>query len=231
MKLPLLRSTGPLLAILATVLCIPALARAGIIIDHLPFFINDPGKYELDFDLTANGTDGITVQAANVVVDLNGFTLTGGGKNVGIAVSSNIDNVTVRNGRVTGFFYGVWVHGGKFVKLQDLELLLTPAFGVDMYGFNNVISNCFIVGTGTDHTVGISLEQDGNLVKNNRISECYTAIRSSSDKGNAIIYNYLSNSSVGLELSEHDCYQGTVLTNCPEEFRGGHAVGGENGGD
>src|ERR1700759_2060886 len=112
MKLSLLETTGPLLAILATVLCIPALARAGTIIDRLPFFINDPGKYELDFDLTANGTDGITVQAANVVVDLNGFTLTGGGKNVGIAVSPNMDNVTVRNGRVTGFFYGVWVHGG-----------------------------------------------------------------------------------------------------------------------
>jgi hypothetical protein len=52
----------------------PALTYAATVIDSLPYTITAPGVYGLKCNLTANGTIGITVQAANVVINLNGFT-------------------------------------------------------------------------------------------------------------------------------------------------------------
>jgi hypothetical protein len=74
---PILKSSGHL-AVLATVLFMPALTRAATVIGSLPYTITAPGVYELKSNLTANGTVGITVQAANVVINLNGFTLAQG---------------------------------------------------------------------------------------------------------------------------------------------------------
>jgi hypothetical protein len=78
MNPPLLKSNVHLMAVLATLLSMPALTRAVTVIDSVPYTITAPGAYELKSDLTANGTVGITVQAANVVINLNGFTLAQG---------------------------------------------------------------------------------------------------------------------------------------------------------
>ena len=63
---------------LAALLFTPALTRAATVITSLPYIITAPGQYELQNDLTANGTTGIAVLAANVVVNLNEHTLTQG---------------------------------------------------------------------------------------------------------------------------------------------------------
>jgi hypothetical protein len=51
----------------------------------------------------------------------------------------------------------------------------------------------------------------GDLVKDNQVSECGTAIGSFlSDNGSAFIHNYVANSNRGLSLSDADYYQGNV---------------------
>jgi Periplasmic copper-binding protein (NosD) len=228
MKLPLLKTTGPILAALVFT---SALAGAATVIDHLPYDITASGVYELQSDLTANGTDGINVRANNVVINLNGFTLTGS-ESAGVEVDS--DNVIVRDGSISSSAIGVWLKGSQ-CKVEDLRLLKNAAEGILVQGGkNNSVVNCFIIETGEVGPLGIGIKiqsDSGNLVKGNQITECETGISSSSNGGNAIIHNYVANSTSGLILGDHDCYQGNVVTNCTTAFFGGHAVGVENGSD
>ena len=86
---------------------------ANIPISYLPFPITAPGTYvvtrNLSFPLSATGIEAITISTAisgSVILDLKGFTLTGGGGDsigIGIGVFAgtngpNSNPITVRNG-------------------------------------------------------------------------------------------------------------------------------------
>jgi hypothetical protein len=79
-------------------------------ISSIPFTIGEPGSYYLTQDLGpgAEGLNGITIQANNVTLDLNGFTITGPGKESpgfadGIVASAANSNIAVFNGAVCGW--------------------------------------------------------------------------------------------------------------------------------
>lgn len=82
------------------ILLTPVIKDQRVPIATLPFTIDEPGSYYLVKDLTgAVGQDGITVVAAHVTLDLNGFSLIGvDGSRDGILVQN--DNVTIMNGTV-----------------------------------------------------------------------------------------------------------------------------------
>ena len=73
----------------------------------------EPGIYSVTQDLPASGGllsggDCILVEAANVTINLNNHTITGGGS--GAAVTDGgvaLENITIRSGTVTGFENGV----------------------------------------------------------------------------------------------------------------------------
>src|SRR3954447_7891116 len=75
-------------------------------ITSLPITISTPGSYYLTGNLTATA-DGtaITIAADNVTIDLNRFTLSGGGTGTrrGIDVPAARKNLCVRNGTLTGW--------------------------------------------------------------------------------------------------------------------------------
>lgn len=230
MKHTLLKTNCSLAVTLATFLFVPTLSRADTVIDHIPYTITAPGEYVLQSNITVRESVGITVTADNVVINLNGFTLTKlrQGPEDGIVVDGN--NVTVRNGTIDGFFRGVFVTGSQ-ATVRDLELRRNEGVGVYLSGGDdNTVTNCFIVGDGGSAGIGIG-SSNGDLLKNNQICECENAVVSNSEKGCAILHNYVANSLQGLLLGDHDCYQGNVVTNCKTAFNGGHAVGGENGSD
>ena len=102
-------------------------------ISSLPFTINSSGAYYLTKNITVSGsTAGITVSADNVVVDLKGFTLTGGGSGgvAGISIGSQ-KNVVVRNGIITN-----WNIGG------------ISASGCSNAIFEKLLTTLGVVGTG-----------------------------------------------------------------------------------
>jgi parallel beta-helix repeat protein len=74
-------------------------------IGKLPFKISASGSYYLTGNLTgAAGADGITIAAADVTLDLEGFTLVGAPTSLSaIEVLDASTNVTVRNGTVRGW--------------------------------------------------------------------------------------------------------------------------------
>jgi hypothetical protein len=92
-----------------------------------PYKITQSGSYKLSGNLvvSAANTDGIDIEVNNVTIDLDGFTIQGpvtcSGAGASLfcpplspnshGVSASTGNVTVQNGVVAGFVYGVYLPG------------------------------------------------------------------------------------------------------------------------
>lgn len=114
--------------------------------------ISTPGSYYLTGNVQGvTGKDGILIEASNVTVDLNGFTLTGtAGSLHGIALSrSNTDrsNLTIRNGTITGFGErGISNPGTAVIHgflAEDLTLSCSGA-GIRVANGSSVIRRVFV---------------------------------------------------------------------------------------
>src|SRR4051812_45522951 len=88
-----------------------------IAITSVPFNIVNPGSYYFTGNLIGlTNTAGIAIYSGNVTLDLNGFTLKGGGGATfydGIAIGGNYTNITIRNGAVTGWG-GIGLNGNSY---------------------------------------------------------------------------------------------------------------------
>jgi hypothetical protein len=107
---------------------------ASIKISSLPFNITAPGTYVLAADLSYPSQQNAAITIATsiqgpVVLDLKGHTLTGGGGYsiaVGIgtfagSTQANSRSITVQNGTVQNFGFGVWAEIAG-VYLTDIEV-------------------------------------------------------------------------------------------------------------
>lgn len=87
-------------------------------ISAVPFTIRAPGHYCFAFDIRTgiNTGNAITIEADDVLLDLNGFTLdgtpAGTGTNANGIFTFDRRHLTVRNGTVRGFFDGVQLGAG-----------------------------------------------------------------------------------------------------------------------
>jgi hypothetical protein len=231
MKRKIMKPNQQLIAVLAGLVFIPALAPAVTTITSLPYSITAPGVYELQSNLTVNGgLYAIDVLASDATINLNGFTITqtAVGKGSGVMTANAANNLTVLNGTISGFEYGLDL--GPQCNVQDVQLF-NNRYGVYFGGDNSQVTGCLIVGTGAaGNGVGVYGGGSGILVKDNQVSQFATGIISVSVSGSAFIHNYVASSTTGLRLSANDSYQGNVVTNCTTPFVGGINVGKENGG-
>jgi hypothetical protein len=116
------------------------------------FIISQAGSYYLTGNITgASGKHGISIQADDVTLDLNGFTINsgGGGTFRGVNVPAAQTNFCIRNGSVTG-----WTGGGvraeQAVTLAE-KLLVANNAGAPGLGVGNgsIIRDCVSSGNGT----------------------------------------------------------------------------------
>ena len=129
------------------------------LISSVPYAITNSGSYYLSQNLTATpGNSGITVNANDVAIDLNGFTLDGAGTGYdGINQGAAYHRLTIRNGKVNGWSAksrsGIRLLGGEAV-LEDLQLSgnLTA---VSSAGYAT-LRRCEAVGNNSD---GFNLNQ------------------------------------------------------------------------
>ena len=130
-------------------------------ISTLPFTITQSGSYFVTKNLSSGGA-GISVQASNVTIDLDGFTLSGTQSVAAINVLAGPSGLVVRNGTLDGWLYGVnssSVGNSRFEQMQirgaNIPINATGAGnvidhvradGVTGYGFwlgdRAIVSNC-----------------------------------------------------------------------------------------
>lgn len=127
-------------------------------ITTLPHTISTPGIYCLTGSLStamAAGT-AITINADDVVLDLNGHTLdgssVGAGTNTWGIRASNRKNITIRNGTLRGFLTAVFVGGTgpgpQGHVIEQLRVDGSTAIGLNVQGQGSVVRNNQVLRTG-----------------------------------------------------------------------------------
>jgi parallel beta-helix repeat protein len=120
--------------------------------------------------------EGITIGANNVVLDLNGFTISGtpaAGEGPGILVPDRT-GVTVKNGTVTQFDTGVSIEGGSGNRVTNMDLRAnrgTGDYGEGVLLFStsgNTVSGNRITNNGPYGGISILIGTN-NVVENNQI--------------------------------------------------------------
>ena len=141
--------------------------RPGTIISNLPITISQPGFYYLIHHLTntlVNG-DGITIDANEVTLDLNGYALYGGkisgiASDDGIFVFGSQTNITIRNGSVVGWDGdGINALNADFSIFENLHVSQNDGDGL-VADFNAVIWQCTAFSNGFDGLEG----DDGTVI-------------------------------------------------------------------
>lgn len=117
----------------------------------LPLTISQSGSYYLAENIifATVDTNGITITASNVTIDLCGFTIQGPGAGTGNAItadSSARENVSVLNGTITGWYRGINL-SGKRAQIQNVKLSSCLNAGIYV-GDNAQIAGCSIYSCG-----------------------------------------------------------------------------------
>lgn len=155
-------------------------------INKLPAEITISGVYCLKKNLTYASADvpittgaAIQINAENTVLDLDGFTLSGGAaptNTSALGIQITADNVTVRNGTVANFRMGIYSSGlANGVVVENMVLVGNKYIGIYFYAKNSLIRNNTVLNTGGATTAanvdayGIFLDGDGISSFNNTI--------------------------------------------------------------
>ena len=119
------------------------------VITALPHAITAPGIYCLKASLASAGA-GITIDADDVVLDLNGHAISGPANATGVA-SVDRSRITVKNGIVRGFNVGVALKSAGKSEGNVVEQLHvdTRFLGIEADGTGFVVRDNVLVGTGT----------------------------------------------------------------------------------
>jgi hypothetical protein len=128
-------------------------------------------------------TDGLELAGTGITLDLGGHTLAGTG-DTGVGIRITGDEVTIKNGRITGFGVGVGVH-----SLGDpQEFIPAPIFHLDRISVventTGVSAVAFIVAfPGPDSTI-VSSDIEHNTAFGISINRARLAVIGSSIRGN-----------------------------------------------
>jgi hypothetical protein len=188
----------------------------------LPATITAQGIYCLTGNLATSQTSGnaITINAANVTIDLNGWKLGGQGAGTGteaFGIYSAAANVTVKNGIVRGFYYGIELTGSGAV-VEDMLVDSNTYVGIVVYGLGALVEHNQVVNTGGStinanwNAYGIFAGGSDSNVSNNMVSGL-TATGSGNEYG---IETY-----VGANFTVRN----NVISNTALPSGGGYSVG------
>ncbi|WP_053140728.1 hypothetical protein [Pseudomonas sp. MIACH] len=161
------------------------------VIDSLPYTITQPGNYRLERSLHSD-RNGIEILASNVTIDLDENTLSGptDGDNTGFGIFSfGQSNITIKNGLIRGFQYGIYLSGfsdlathssmleGSNHLVDGMNIRFSTFRGIRVEGENSIVSNNMISDIGGDTTtenayaMGIETYGKEILIQNNSLME------------------------------------------------------------
>jgi parallel beta-helix repeat protein len=162
-----------------------AFAQSCTAIVTVPYVISAPGKYCLAQNLRYEGADtAIAISSDDVVLDFAGHTLTGGATAGAVPYSRGVlgvyrQNVTVRNGAIRNFGYGIQftqqapgTSSGVLIEQMLLDNLRTYGLRIDSTNAvirGNRISNLNPIGSA--QTAGIIVLGTGARIVDNVVSK------------------------------------------------------------
>ena len=145
-------------------------------ITSLPFVISTSGNYYLPTNLATTTVAGgaITITASQVVLDLNGRTLSDSIKSnfaYGVLVFNQVD-VTIQNGDIDGFNVGVFLSPNSTDTnakntVNNVKFNGNQIGVMSLSGQSNLVENCIIDGGD----IGILFNQDSGSRASNNILE------------------------------------------------------------
>jgi hypothetical protein len=169
-----------LLASILGMLSMQATAEEGLVrIDQaavkaaggFPYKITEPGNYRLTSNLVVPANaNAIMVTASNVVLDLNGFSITCAGNQLaGItddpASSTQLRNVQLRHGTITGCGTGIYLLDTLLSDIEDLTVSNYTLVGIQLLIGN--VRRSTLLGSGV--TGSVSLFLSGGIVESNHL--------------------------------------------------------------
>jgi hypothetical protein len=139
-----------------------SLCSAQTIIGSLPYTITTSGTYLLNQSLTysSGSSIAIRVKASDVIINLNGYSITNTfdqTKTTAIGIGAcDVENVTIENGEIFGFQYGVYLNGPSSGTsfnsghvVQGLRLAYCTFRGIFLENANNcLVQNCLLSSIG-----------------------------------------------------------------------------------
>ncbi|HVC28976.1 MAG TPA: hypothetical protein VNF48_05430 [Gammaproteobacteria bacterium] len=215
-------------------------------ITSLPATIMTQGLYCLTGNLATSETSGaaITINANNVTLDLNGWKVGGQGAGTGTqayGIYSSATNVTIKDGIVRGFYFGILLNGQGAV-VQNMMVNQNTFVGISVDGLGSLVEHNQVVDTGGS-TINSSVDAygissgSGALVSDNMVSGV-TATGSGQETGisidgtNSIARNnVVSNTALppsGVTAYGIENFQGIALNNTVSNF--GVGIENEAGG-
>ena len=113
----------------------------------------------LTHDLTCSGRAGVVVGAPGITINLNGFALQGDGSfgRYGVDDMHGFDGVTVENGVVRGFDYGLVGFGANNLVLEGLVDSGNASGGIFVVGSSAQIQSSRASGNGGDGICALGL--------------------------------------------------------------------------
>ena len=137
----------------------------------------------LTADLDCTGT-ALTVGASNITIDLGGHVITGTDTSIGL-VGQDFDGITVRNGAIEGFAFGVDIVKAERVTVEDLE-----------------ITSAATVPSGFPATGLNFAEVSGATISGNRVSRGQAGISFVTASDVTIVDNTLDAVQTGIQVLE-----------------------------
>jgi len=203
-----IRSVG-----LALALAIPAAAHADestlcTDITSAPYSITAPGIYCLKNSVTGD----ISIQADDVVLDLNGHVIEPLKPGLGSGVwATDRANITVRNGTIRGFHYGIQFAGSKGSRnhlLEHLKITDSLDSAIILYGDGSVVRRNMLLNNGFDTGPGarfvLYAQGTGIHIADNQIVESGIGVTvnevvgiRTNGSGIAVERNVVSNAEIG----------------------------------
>jgi nitrous oxidase accessory protein NosD len=120
--------------------------------------VSAAGSYYLTQDLVMTGADafGVRIDADDVTLDLNGFTIRGVGPEAGVRVYNPASNVVIRNGTIAGCGTGIWLFyssgdHSRAIRIEDVIVTDSVNNGIFVLSADDVsVERCVVRGSGND---------------------------------------------------------------------------------
>ena len=206
-----IRSVGLALALAVPGAAVYAETTDCTVITSAPFIIPAPGIYCLRNSLVGN----ISIQASDVVLDLNGHVLESAKLGSGSGINAfERANITIRNGTVRGFNTAIQIGGPKLSRshlIERLRLLDNAEGAMSVEGDGSVVRHNMLLNNGFSASGGarfiLFAGGDGNHIADNQIVESgigavgeVVGIRTNGS-GVAVERNVISNAEIGTHHS------------------------------